>query len=161
MNGHTLLTPKTCKHEYYSGPAGGCYVCDGGLSICATCGAAESELDEPCKKPQESQLQRRQIEMGRSSEAYVADMERRLLNGDFDNLVDPYDYHIACEALGKIALGTVESPRALATEALSQIGIDPRVQPIDPELFLNHTYATDTEYRRHIEATTRPSKESV
>ena len=46
-SGHVLLTPKTCNCNRDDGR---CPVCDWGLSVCAICGAAESQLDNECEK---------------------------------------------------------------------------------------------------------------
>lgn len=52
---HVLLTSATCPCRHRpdeeardTGRPPRCLVCDGGLAICALCGAAEIELDEPC-----------------------------------------------------------------------------------------------------------------
>lgn len=40
---------KNCRHE----PAGSCPICDGGLFVCADCGAAEAEAEEQvCTGPE-------------------------------------------------------------------------------------------------------------
>ena len=58
--------------------------------------------------------------MGRMGEAYVADIERRALNGEFENAPDPYDFHVACEALEAIARG-VSNPASIALTAIVKI----------------------------------------
>jgi hypothetical protein len=47
INGHVIVEPKDCTCDKYS--RFNCPVCDGGLSVCINCGAAEIELDQPCK----------------------------------------------------------------------------------------------------------------
>lgn len=44
---HRLLTPETCDCKQ-SGMDGDCPVCDWGLGVCADCGRAECDLDQPC-----------------------------------------------------------------------------------------------------------------
>lgn len=55
---HVLLTSSTCPCRHRpdeeardTGRPTRCLVCDGGLAICALCGAAEIELDKPCTDP--------------------------------------------------------------------------------------------------------------
>ena len=55
---HVLLTSATCPCRHRPDEEARdpdrptrCLVCDGGLAICALCGAAEIELDEPCAGP--------------------------------------------------------------------------------------------------------------
>lgn len=50
-NGHVLYDASDfTDEEYYSGNTIAVLVIDGGLSVCKLCGAAESQLDEPCKR---------------------------------------------------------------------------------------------------------------
>jgi len=42
---HVLLTRETCTFTHYEDRQ--CPVCDGGLAVCANCGKAEIELDDP------------------------------------------------------------------------------------------------------------------
>lgn len=56
---HVLQTPETCKFKQADPVAHeseNCYVCDGGLKICAVCGMAEADLlDHPeCPGPRNS-----------------------------------------------------------------------------------------------------------
>lgn len=48
VNGHVLLTSKTCPCRKDDDDRR-CPTCDWGLGVCSLCGAAEIELDEPCK----------------------------------------------------------------------------------------------------------------
>lgn len=45
--GHALYTPTNCPYDHKI-LDGCCPVCDGGLSICKICGAAEVTLDQAC-----------------------------------------------------------------------------------------------------------------
>jgi len=47
INGHVLLTPKTCTFKHSDDTA--CLVCDAGLAVCALCGDGESGLEQPCR----------------------------------------------------------------------------------------------------------------
>lgn len=49
INGHILITSKTCiSHGYHDGWQS-CPVCEGGLTVCSVCGEYEAGLDKPCK----------------------------------------------------------------------------------------------------------------
>lgn len=57
MSDHVILTPKDCgciKDTDYS-----CPICDGGLAVCAVCGKAEVELDQPCTPREKRKPQKR------------------------------------------------------------------------------------------------------
>lgn len=58
--------------------------------------------------------------MSKSGQAYIAEMDRRLTDGETVRAIDPYDHDIAIEALRRIATGNVEAP-AIARVALDRI----------------------------------------
>lgn len=58
--------------------------------------------------------------MGKSSQAYLDDIERRIASGELDRMVDPYIHDIALIALRKIAAGHANAV-AVARVALDRI----------------------------------------
>jgi hypothetical protein len=58
-NGHILLESKDCDRRAHTDYDTSCPVCHHGLGVCAKCGAAEIELEEPCLGSVEAQRQRR------------------------------------------------------------------------------------------------------
>jgi hypothetical protein len=65
--------------------------------------------------------------MGRMKEVWASERERRLLNGAFDRVIDPFDHDIAVTALCRIAAGETDA-RQIAHEALGRI--IPKPEPV-------------------------------